>query len=281
MAPRRWELVGVLAVAFAASMATPAGPAGLLYPLRYVDAGDWGLSFIAEWQSPDFHQVNQIGFLLLVVAVLLNGMRATPGWLVAMAAAGIVGGLLATRNVPIAAILATPTLAFGIADRMPLRPTAHSASVARTRRLMELGVGILIVTATVVILPSLPGLDARQNVERAFPVQAVDRLRSVLPDARVFAEYGWGGYVISRLYDSGGRVFVDGRNDMYDEAILRDFHTLRDAEPGWEDVLAGRPTDAVLLPPAAPLVRHGLLLESGWCEAYRDEVAVLLLESCP
>ena len=63
MSPRRWEMVGVLAAAIAASMVTPAGPEGLVYPLRYVDAGDWGLSHISEWQSPDFHDPTQLGLL--------------------------------------------------------------------------------------------------------------------------------------------------------------------------------------------------------------------------
>ena len=79
MASRRWEIAGVLLAAFVASSLTPAGPAGLLYPLRYVDAGDWGLRHIAEWQSPNFHDPVQLGLLALIVALLLNGMRATPG----------------------------------------------------------------------------------------------------------------------------------------------------------------------------------------------------------
>ena len=40
----------------AASMVTPAGPIGILYPLRYIEGGDWGLANIAEWQSPNFHE---------------------------------------------------------------------------------------------------------------------------------------------------------------------------------------------------------------------------------
>ena len=98
MASRRWEMLGVLVAAFAASSLTPAGPAGLLYPLRYLEAGDWGLRHISEWQSPNFHDPVQLGLLVLIAAVLLNGMRATPGWLAFMAACGVIGALLATRT---------------------------------------------------------------------------------------------------------------------------------------------------------------------------------------
>ena len=50
-AARGWMLGAALGCV-AAGMVTPAGPIGLLYPLRYVDSGDWGLANIQEWQSP-------------------------------------------------------------------------------------------------------------------------------------------------------------------------------------------------------------------------------------
>jgi hypothetical protein len=106
----------------------------------------------------------------------------------------------------------------------------------------------------------------------------------VNPDARVLAEYGWGGYVIWSGYDGGARVFVDGRNDMYDQAILEDYSAIRSADPGWEALLVDYQVDAMLWPPEVALTR-GLLdgpLPDGtvWCEAYRDEVQVLYIPAC-
>jgi hypothetical protein len=281
MASRRWEMLGVLLASFAASSLTPAGPAGLLYPLRYVEAGDWGLRHISEWQSPNFHDPVQLGLLVLIVAVLANGMRATPGWQAFMAACGVIGALLATRNVPLTAMLALPTLALGLDDRIPLRPPIRSERVARARRWMEMAVAVIVVAATALIVPRLPAVAAEQAIPRNFPVAAVDVLAELDPDAHVFAEYHWGGYVTYRLFDSGGRVFVDGRNDMFDEAILEDAVRIRNAEDGWQDTLAsyGR-TDAILLPPEARLV-DGAAQAAGWCEVHRDAVAVLLLAACP
>ncbi len=54
-------------------MLTPAGPAGVLYPLRYIDAGDWGLANIHEWQSPDFHGAAHLGLLTLILTLLAVG----------------------------------------------------------------------------------------------------------------------------------------------------------------------------------------------------------------
>jgi len=279
MGPRRWEMAGVLVAAFAASNLTPAGPAGLLYPLRYVDSGDWGLRHISEWQSPDFHDPVQLGLLALIIALLANGMRATPGWLAFLAICGVVGALLATRNAPVAALLALPTLAIGLADRLPARAAPRAPRVQRARRLMELAMATTVLAAAVLIIPRLPAVDGDRVIARTFPVAAVDRLAVLDPDARVLAEYHWGGYVINRLFDSGARVFVDGRNDMYDERILDDYVFIRNAEDGWQERLASYGADAILLPPEATLIDAAM--DGGWCEVHRDDLAALLVPDCP
>jgi hypothetical protein len=74
-------------------------------------------------------------------------------------------------------------------------------------------------------------------------------------------------------------VFVDGRNDMYDEQILEDYVSIRNAEEGWESLLDSYGADAILLPPEATLV-DGAAQVAGWCEAHRDSVAVLLRRDC-
>jgi len=92
-------------------------------------------------------------------------------------------------------------------------------------------------------------------------------------------EYGWAGYVINRLYESGGRVFVDGRNDMYPETILEEYSAIRAADPGWEEIVDRYDANWLLFPPATAITR-GPATDAGWCEAYRDDRQVLL-ERCP
>jgi hypothetical protein len=270
--------------ALLASALTPAGPAGLLYPLRYVDAGDWGLANIVEWQSPNFHEAIHAPFLLLIALALLIGLRRVPAWMQLLSAVGIGMGLLAVRNIPIAAVLVAPVLALSLQPvvqgrRLPrmLRPPASPAA----RRVIESCVAtVVIVAAVVIFVPAGIGVGAARRVEAHFPVAAADRLEQLQANARVLAEYGWGGYVIYRLYEHGGRVFVDGRNDMYSDQILNDYVTIRNASDGWQQLLARYDVEAILLPPGAP-VTQGAATGIGWCEAYRDDVAVLLLRSCP
>jgi hypothetical protein len=273
--------------AVAASMVTPAGPIGILYPFRYVELSDWGLKNIQEWQSPSFHEPAHWAFLALIVAVGLNHGRRTPGWLVMLSWVGIGMGLVALRNVPIAAVFSLPTLALGIQDRLEARAAGRPAprqmppSRALGRRVMEMGTAVVVVAgALVVLVPRGVGDGVTQSIERRFPVPAVELLQQVAPDARVLADYGWGGYVIHELYATGGRVFVDGRNDMYDQQILEDYDAVREADANWEGLTTGYGVDAILFKPDAALTR-GPAEHAGWCEAYRNETQVLYLRSCP
>jgi hypothetical protein len=270
-------------------MLTPAGPAGVLYPLRYVDAGDWGMANIQEWQSPDFHNPAHWGLLALILALIAIGpWGRAPGWMGVLAILGVAMSLVSLRNAPLLAVWAVPVLAMGLAARWPARLAARPAPPSQepVRRAMEAIAAIaVVVVSAVLVLPQTPAADLDAAIAEAFPVAAMERLAEVDPDARVLAEYGWGGYVIWSGYDDGARVFVDGRNDMYDQAILDDYSAIRAADPGWEELLAAYEVEAMLWPPDVVLTR-GLLdgpLPDGsaWCEIYRDEVQVLYLPTCP
>jgi hypothetical protein len=281
----RWVLTAAVGCALA-GMVTPAGPIGLLYPLRYIEGGDWGLANIQEWQSPDFHNAAHWPFLALLVAVGLNGGRNTPGWLVMLSWVGIAMGLVALRNVPIAVVFSLPTLGLGLEARLGSRLRGRSiaarpAGQALGRRLLELGVAAAVVAgAMIVFVPHGFGEGGERKVAARYPVEAVDWLAANQVGANVLAEYGWGGYVIHELYDSGGRVFVDGRNDMYDQHILEDYDAVRSADAGWPQLADEYGVEAILLAPSAPLTR-GPAEAAGWCEVLRDDVAVLFLRTCP
>jgi hypothetical protein len=284
-ASRGWVL-GVTAGVIGASMFTPAGPIGILYPLRYVDAGDWGLAHIQEWQSPDFHNAAHWAFLALIVAVGLNGGRRTPGWLVALSWIGITMGLVALRNIPVAVVFSVPTLILGLESRLEerdaRRPRRAPAQPTGRRVVEMVVVAAVVIGSFAVLVPRDLNAAARTTLPKKFPVAAVDMLVQLQPDANVLTEYGWGGYVISRVYDRGGHVFVDGRNDMYSQQILEDYSAIRAADPGWQDLVARYGVQAIILPPDATLTR-GPATDAGWCEVYRDATQVLLLaaSACP
>jgi hypothetical protein len=286
MSPARGWVVAGLFGAIGASMLTPAGPIGILYPLRYVEGGDWGLANIQEWQSPNFHEPAHFAFLALIVFVGLNGGRNTPGWLVALSWVGIAMGLAALRNVPVAVVLCMPTLVLGLEAHLLQRseqkpPKPMSPSRALGRRWMELAAALAIAIGSIAVLvPRDMNGAIDSNLAKRFPIAGVDRLLELAPDANVLAEYGWGGYVIWRIHDDGGHVFVDGRNDMYSQRVLEDYSAIRAADPGWEELTTQYDVQAILLAPETTLTR-GPADDAGWCEVLRDEREVLYLRSCP
>jgi hypothetical protein len=282
MAPARgWTLLGFLA-AVGGTALTPAGPAGILYPLRYVEGGDWGLANITEWQSPDFHEPAHLPLLVFIVLIALVGRRSVPLWLTLFAWLGIALSLLALRNAPIAGIVGLPALVIGLDDLLRrLRPArAYGPRVAARRRVMEMVIGaVILVGGVLILIPPDPQALVDERIADNLPVEGTALLAELMPDARVAAEYGWGGYVIHELYPTGGRVMVDGRNDMYDQSILETYGKIRSADPDWTDVADRYQIDALLFPPDKTITK-GPAVDAGWCEAYRDDNEVLLLRTC-
>ena len=275
MAPRRRTMLGVLVASVLATMATPAGPVGLLYPLRYLEPGDWGLQHIAEWQPPRLDDPRNIGLALVILSVVVTRLRTADGWLKLTAVLGVAGALVAVRNAPLAAVAAIPAVAYGWG--MLLRPPRESRSerTAQTRRGIEMIVTAVLIVAIALIVPGIRGLSGAVAVPQQFPVAATDELAIRQPDANVLTEYGWGGYLIYRLSPSGGHVFVDGRNDMYDQRILDDYLRIRNADPIWQQLVDQYGVQAMVLPPSAPVI--GAATGSGWCNDHADAVAVLLI----
>lgn len=284
MAAARWWVVGAMAAAVASSAITPAGIEGMLYPLRYVEAGDWGLANIVEWQSPDFHDPAHLPLLTFIVALVGVGRRNVPAWMTAFAILGVVLALLALRNAPVAAIIGLPALVTGLSatlDESRPRSIVRSRRTATGRRLLELATGtVVLVAGLVLFVPRDPAAAVQATMEEHLPVQSTALLQSVRPDARVVAEYGWAGYIIGTLFPSGGSVMIDGRNDMYPQAILEEYEAIRDADPGWEALADQYGVDALLFPPERAIGK-GPAVGAGWCEAHRDENEVLYLRSCP
>jgi len=283
MSGARWWAVAMVPLAMLGTVFTPAGPELLVYPLRYIDSGDWGMANITEWQSPDFHDPAHIPLLVFMGAVAIFGRWRVPWWMSILAFMGIAMTLIALRNGPVAAILGAPALGMGIdaalRDWRP-SPQRHSPRVARQRRILELVMAAIVVVAGVIIfVPRDPAAAVEESVERELPVQGVEILVDRHPDGRILAWYGWGGYVIGNMYELGARVMVDGRNDMYDEAILVEYNHVKNADAGWEAIADGLEIDAMLFPPHEPITK-GPAESAGWCEQFRDDNEVLYLRSC-
>ncbi|MGD0114717.1 MAG: hypothetical protein ABSC13_01765 [Dehalococcoidia bacterium] len=220
-----------------ATLANPNGPEILLYPLHYLQGGA-ERSLIVEWQRPDFSQpVNiPITLTLVLLAFSLPWQRRRP-FLAVVTLVVIVISIQAVRNVPFAVLMLLPVVASVMADHWaPAGRRGDSRTTLRTPFAVALVAGLAV--CVLVIGPSfghaIAGFSPSSD---GYPSEGVSFIESNYSGARLFNDYGWGGYVIDRLYPSTP-VFIDGREEFYGDKIFGDYiHILRVAAT-WDDLLS-------------------------------------------
>jgi hypothetical protein len=283
-----WPQLGRLALVSAICVAVvPLNPFGLalyLVPLRTVSIGVLQ-QFIQEWQSPDFHLAQFQPFIILLlatVAVLGLSRRRVDLTDLVLVCGFTYLGLVSARNVSTAALVITPLLtrhaAAVVDDLRASRPRlAALLDPPPTRRTYPWLNGTLLGLVLLAVL--LKAIDAsqpatnEQYVAARVPVQAADFLEQTRPAGPMFNAYNWGGYLAWRLYPSYP-VFVDGRTDLYDDALLREYLTAALGQPGYEQVLDRYGLNLVLVEQGSPLALR--LADSNlWRSLYSDSISVV------
>ena len=107
-----------------------------------------------------------------------------------------------------------------------------------------------------------------------FPVAAVAWLEENPQDGNMFNYFIWGGYLLYEEWPDE-LVFIDGQTDFYGEALTRQYLEVLMAVDGWEDILAEYDVAWAILPPEE-VVTHLMVVDLGWQEVYRDDVAVIV-----
>jgi len=98
------------------------------------------------------------------------------------------------------------------------------------------------------------------QIDNQYPVRAVEYLKAQRPPGNLLNAYNWGGYLIWALPEYP--VFVDGRTDLYGDALLGEWMELVQAEGDWQTALDARGVRLVLLEPERALTK--LLPLHGW-----------------
>lgn len=240
---------------------------------------------IQEWASPDFHTLP--GLLLeAIVVLMLVGVATrrvrlpTSDWLLAL-------GLLylafsSQRHVPLFVLAAAPLYgrcAQALLERFPRRRRVPrrsageqrlSLGVANLALLLVAGVGMTGYRA----LPNLQPAQQRTEIAASLPVEATVALESIGRPLRVFNYYDYGGYLIWTLYPDGGRVFIDGRVEVYGPKIFADYLRVNYLGEGWASVLTAARPDAIVIPSGHPLISL-LQHDPAWRQLHRDRVATV------
>jgi hypothetical protein len=298
--PMGWPRIRALAVAAGAAAAlalvNPFGIQTVLFPLGTLTS-PLIQNNIQEWASPDFHST--AGLMLEVVLFLMLAGLATrrvtarsSEWLLAFALLYL--GLASQRNVPLFILGAAPlagrctqALLQLAAEIMPVsrRSMAEAAlrwtpprPAAPGLALGAINLALLLLVGGGMIgyraLPNLQPATEAAAISANLPVDATAALQRSVRPVRIFNYYDYGGYLVWRLYPDGGRVFIDGRVEVYGSRIFSEYLQVSYLGEGWPAVITRSNPDAIVMPSSHPLV--GLLQrDPSWQVLTRDRVATV------
>ncbi len=233
--------------------------------------------FIAEWQSPNFHQPIIQPFLvmlLLLLTVIARSKRQIDWTDLALLGGWLMMSLMAARHIPIFALVATPILVkhatvaletqFGPVRLGNLRPPSRMMNLINWFLLGIIALGPIV---------QVGGTFSPANLQRAeadrFPVEALAYLREHQPPGLLFNSYNFGGYLMYHLWPDY-EIYVDGRTDLYDDMFLRHYLNVILARPGWEIRLLQEQIRLIVIEANAPLALR-LTTSTAWHKTYADD----------
>jgi hypothetical protein len=279
---RAWRLGGVGLLSAAAVACTPNGLALYLYPLR-TQGSSAQQRFIAEWQTPNLHEVTFLPFFAMLLLVVIGfSLRRPRLFDLLLAVTTLAMALVSLRHIPLFVAATTPALVTSWSD--VLRRASQRLEAWRGPTGASPALTVTTAAALVLVVGMMGTSIARgegrqaQVIRNLYPVAAVDRMMAD-PAAcgRIFNDYAWGGYLIDRLSsDPRRRVFIFGEADVMGDPLIYRWRDIMQVGPGWLANLDRSGADCVLVPPDAPLA-GALATRPDWRLAEADRVAVLYM----
>ena len=279
LADARTNLVSL----FLASIATIANPyvLGLHREVLFAVTSSSLANNIAEFLAPNFRDSGQWPFLLAVVATVALfgvGTRRISMPHLAVILVSLTFSLRSFRNIALFGVTAWPLVALHAAASWPARGRKFPLFSEFAR--LDPGSRIGILAIPVGLLMIAVGLN-RGSVggyqiipdrfsPKAFPTEAVQRIRSSALDGRVFDSWGWGGYIMYAWPEA--RLHVDPLK--FNAETLKSYTLIEDMSPGWQKEMERWRIKTVIIGTNSRMAR-GLALEPKWKVWYKDSTAVV------
>ncbi len=278
--PKLKRYLLLVAVCLVGLALNPHGPSMILYPFKTVSIGVLR-QYIQEWQSPDFHSLDVLPFMFLIlVAFLAFGFRKKRGhptdYLLVLGFMGM--SFWAARNIAIFALasLIPISRAFASSDiQVPWQTESKPLPPGVQKILNLILAGLFLFAAGIKIAIPLDNTHNQAMVETNYPSEAIEVLRSSVSPAPIFNSYNWGAYLIWELYPAY-LSFVDGRTDLFDDEILEQYLAAWRADPEWTDVFHRWKIKIVFVESSAPIAKE--LNNAGWPIVFMDDQAVIFIK---
>ncbi|MDA8241055.1 MAG: tetratricopeptide repeat protein [Nitrospiraceae bacterium] len=240
-------------------------------------------SYAAFTENGDVQVVFYWILLALTIASLFFS-KGRPLWRTAVVL--FVGSIsfLYIRNIAFLSVGLAPLAAVGLEGLLKLSaPRRLPSGLARLTAVVLLLISLWHYSKEAVAEGSM-----RREVDDYYPVSATDFIRSAGISGNMFNSYGWGGYLIWRLYPDY-QVFIDGRG-IY-ESIFTQYLIIARGEtdlvaglPAWKASLDAFQVDFVIMPDYEPITGQlqplmlKLMREEKWCPVYIDTAAFIFVK---
>ncbi len=245
------------------AIANPLGFKLLTFPLT---VGDKQKVFktIVEWHSPNFQTGSGYFTLVFVVIALLVLLRRGAPWIDSLPVVGFIAlGLVAQRNLPLAATVMAPALG----RAMAVRDDAGAPAARRDPSPVNLAFAGVLALAFGLFTAGVYR-QAPLSLEN-YPIAAVNFIERTgwRTPAHRMAEQDVVGCYLDLRYGKQARVFVDDRYDMFPLSVSDDYAALLKGQPDSLQILDRRKVDVVLWAKSLPLVTT-LRATGTWQQAY-------------
>lgn len=246
----------------------------LSYPFKTAGIGALQQS-IQEWQSPNFHGVETWPFLVMLFGILAAAGLSKRGldWTDLVLTCGTAFmALIWQRNFAVFAVVAAPVLA------LHLNALLESAGLRLAKARPPRGafaafnwiiLGLVVLGALFKIFIAVNPRTVAQAQSDILPVRTARYLNQINPPGPMFNTYNWGGYLMFAA--PSYLVFVDGRTDLYDDAILSQWRAAMLGD-GWQNTFEHYQIRLAVIEHDAPLAAI-LRRDPAWRESYKDDQA--------
>jgi len=291
---KQWEDFGkeksrefgtIFGVCLIACLANPYGYHILIFPFKLI-ADKYIMDRVGEFLSPNFHQFQPFKYVLYSVVVVFAYSKQKPNVIETVLVILLTGmSLYSVRYIPLFGVIVIPILLRYI-DLDLLR--GHQAVVNFIKKRIEnittvdgMTKGYLwpILCIVVIVLLAANGVLVHHFNSNIKPIAALEFIRKNPIAGNMYNNDEFGDCVIY-TYSQQYKVFIDGRGDMYGSERLREYFSVREFEPGWQDVIEKYKINWMFINTDSVLSRY-LILLNDWKLVYSDKVASIFVKNIP
>jgi hypothetical protein len=265
------------------------------YPFEVM--GLTATQFITEWASPSFNRDHYAQIYLLLVAgfVALQIYRKTRPDLTELAVPGffIFAGFVSIRHIPPALVAMTAFAAVALRDGLAInerlwallnsvgdrwrKSSLRGKPVSAQGPLLNLSISGAFILLAAAVYPVMQTYQ-KTLIQTILPADAAEFIRKSGISGHMFNAFVFGGYFINALPDRP--VFIDGRPDMYGDALFKDYLAINNGLPNWAALIDKYQIDYVVCEPTAP-IRQLLILRGDFRVVFEDKTSTVLVKNVP